>query len=173
MLLEYDLTTDDFVALNLHAATTSPTIQTSRARSRVWGSVGVFVGGLLLVGLEGSWLEALVVASLGSAVFWFVWPPTWSWFLTRNVRRLARAGGLGVPGRCRLWIDEDGVHDQTPTGSSSVAWSGVVRLDETDTHAFIYVGPVQAYVIPRRIGEPAVQAFINAARVLIGRGRTS
>ena len=44
----------------------------------------------------------------------------------------------------------------------SYAFTTIERVDETPDYVFIGVGPGQALVIPRRIGEPAVQAFLQA-----------
>lgn len=36
------------------------------------------------------------------------------------------------------------------------------RIDETPDHVFVIVGPGQALIIPRRVGESVVQAFLQA-----------
>jgi hypothetical protein len=161
-VLEYEITSDDLVAFNLHAGTTDAAVTKQRAISRVGGSVAVLVALTALLAIEGHWVDGLVVGVAAALVFWMVWPRIWGWLLRRNILRLAKAGGLGTPGACRIWVDADGVHEATSHGTSSVTWDGIARIDETASHVFIFIGPVQAYMIPKRVGEAAVREFVAA-----------
>lgn len=161
-VLEYEITSDDLVAFNLHAGTTDAAVTKQRAISRVGGSAAVLVTLTALLAIEGHWIAGPVVGGVAALVFWMVWPRIWGWLLRRNVLRLAKAGGLGTPGPCRIWVDADGVHEATPYGTSGVAWAGIARIDETATHVFIFIGPVEAYIIPKRIGEAVVREFVSA-----------
>jgi len=163
-MLEFDLTTEDFVAFSIYGTLHAPAIQKRSARLRIGASAAMFVGVGLGAGLQDGWRFGLLGGVIAAVVFWLIWPPLWAWTTKRNVMRIAEAGGLGKPGPCRIWIDQDGVHDATPDGTSTVSWRGIERVEETATHAFIFVGPIQAYIVPKRIGVPAVADFLTAVR---------
>jgi hypothetical protein len=52
-------------------------------------------------------------------------------------------------------------------------WAGVERVDETETHIFIYDSTTSAHVIPKRFfASPAqAQAFYHAAKTYGDRAR--
>lgn len=163
-MLEFELTTEDFVSFSIYGALSAPAAQKQSARYRIGTSAAMFVGLGLSAGFQNGWLYGLVAGLIAAVVFWLIWPSLWAWTTKRNVMRLAKAGGLGKPGPCRIWIDQYGVHDATPDDTSTVSWRGVERVEETATHAFIFVGPIRAYIIPKRIGAPAVAEFLAAVR---------
>jgi hypothetical protein len=68
-----------------------------------------------------------------------------------------------APGPTRLWIDVHGVVvSEYSDRSTSLAASAIESIEETPEHVFLTVGPRQAVILPRRVGEPAVQAFLQA-----------
>ncbi len=163
-MLEFELTTEDFVAFSIYGTLNAPAVQKRSAQLRIVASAAMFVGLGLAAGLQDGWLYGLVAGLIAAVVFWLIWPPLWAWTTKRNVVRLAKSGGLGRPGPCRIWVDQDGVHDATLDGTSTVSWRGIERVEETATHAFIFVGPIQAYIIPKRAGASAVADFLAAVR---------
>ena len=83
--------------------------------------------------------------------------------IPRRVRS-AIASGLGsVPTPSRLWVDDKGglVVEQRDR-TTWYAPAAIDRIEETPDHVFVIVGPGQALIIPRRVGEPVVQAFLQA-----------
>lgn len=164
VVLEFEITGDDLVAYNVHAATTAPAAKKQSALYRVWMSLAVLIAATILIAIDGNWLEGVVFGLVGAVVFWLIWPRLWTWMTRTNVLRHAKTGGLGTPGPCRVWIDAYGIHDATPNGTSSVTWQGIDRIEENASHVFIFTGPLHAYVIPKRIGEAAVRDFVNVVR---------
>jgi hypothetical protein len=163
-VLEFDITGEDLVEYNVYAATTAPAARKQSALYRVWLSLAVLVALTVLVAIDGNWLEGVVAGLVAAAVLWLVWPRLWAWMIRSNVLRHAKTGGLGTPGPCRMWIDAYGIHDATPNGASSVTWQGIDRIEETASHVFVFTGPLQAYVIPKRVGESAARDFVSAVR---------
>ena len=163
-VLEFEITGEDLVAYNVYGATTAPAAKKQSARYRVWLSLAVLVALTILIASDGSWFEGVVFGLVGAAVLWLVWPRLWTWMTRSNVLRHAKTGGLGTPGPCRIWVDEYGIHDATPNGASSVTWQGIDRIEENASHVFVFTGPLQAYVIPKRIGETVVRDFVSAVR---------
>jgi hypothetical protein len=52
--------------------------------------------------------------------------------------------------------------EEAPEGSSKLELSAIRRIDESNSHYFIYLGPVSAVVVPKA-GDQA-ENFINALR---------
>ena len=95
---------------------------------------------------------------------WFPFMPAVMVFrLPRFVGRLIGKGQISAPAPSLLWLDEHaGIVHQSVDGTVWYPFTAIERIDETPDYVFIGVGPRQALVIPRRIGEPAVQAFLQA-----------
>ena len=168
-MLEFEITNDDRVAYTLYGLGSAESVQRQSAAYRLWLSLTVLLALVLVSGLDGRWVEGAIAGAVGGAVLWFAWPALWTWVTKRNVLRHAKSGVLGTPGPCRIWLDEAGVHEATPTGTSSVAWAGIDRVEENDRHVYVFVAPVQAYIIPKRIGESAVRAFADEVRARLAR----
>ena len=168
-MLEFEITKEDLVAYTLHGLGSAESVRRQNATFRVWLSLAVLIALTLMNGLGDSWVEGVVAGLVGGAILWFVWPMLWTWTTERNVLRHAKSGVLGTPGPCRIWLDEFGVHDATPTGTSSVSWAGIDRVEENDAYVYVFVAPLQAYIIPKRIGEPAVRAFADEVRARAAR----
>jgi hypothetical protein len=149
--LEYTLVTEDYVAFNAHVARTSGPMRAQVVRLRVAGSVVVAVALVLVVGaFERDWIGGAVTGAIGAVVAWFVVPPLNRWLVDRTIRRFAAGDGLGPVGPVRLTIDEAGLREEMAGTTSTATWDRVERVDETDEHAFVFVGPVAAVVLPKR-----------------------
>lgn len=147
--IEYELSNDDYVEYNLHLARTSEVLTKQSSRLRLFGSLTLVVVAFLVIGsAEGSAVIGTLVGVAFGALVWFTWPKTYWWIARQTVRRIARKQGLGRTGRTQLWTDDTGLHERTAVGEATVAWSGVHRVEETPTHAFIFLGPVEALIVP-------------------------
>ena len=84
--------------------------------------------------------------------------------IRRSVTRIANASALGATGPTRLWLDADGVHEQCAGLTTSALWPVLGRIEESGEHAYIFVSPVAAFVVPKRAGTERVNAFLNSVR---------
>lgn len=165
MELKYDLTSDDFIAYNIHFALTSEAGLRQLGAFRLTMSLVpsfLFCAGIAIA--LSNLVAGVVAAIVSFVVLWLVSPWLWSRAVRKNVRRMARNNGLGEPGARQLFADDRGLRQESANGETLRSWSGISRIDETPEHAFIYIGPVQAFVIPKRIGEPDVSAFTANVR---------
>ena len=148
----YELTPDDYVAFNVHTSLALPETRRQIAQGRLWGSAlmavvtGVF--GLLLSG--GGPVVPLVFAALAAAAWWVVSPWTLRRGVRRSVERIARTSGLGVLGPASLEADEVGLREECAGVVNTAAWGAVARVEETETHGFVFVGPLAAVIVPKR-----------------------
>jgi hypothetical protein len=102
------------------------------------------------------------------AVFWgicnaAVFAGSWWLVLWWRLRRGARSSEFGATGPSRVWADAEGLHDHAlrTDVTTTYPWALVDRVDQTREHAFVWVSRTKALVIPRRIGEADVAAFIS------------
>jgi hypothetical protein len=163
--IEYDLVPDDFVAFNMHHALHSEAARRQSATTRIGASVVLPLAvGIMLAAASHDVAFGAVTTLVSGVVLWFLWPRLWSRQMKRFLMRAASSDGLGTVGTQTLSIEDEGLREVSPGSETFTAWSKVRRIDETPDHVFIFVGPVQAFVIPKRIGEERVAAFMGDLR---------
>lgn len=148
----YDLTADDYVAFNVHTSLALPESQRQIAQGRIWGALLIAVV-TLVMGLAVFDVGAVIsvaLAVVGAAVWWVVSPWTLRRAVRRSVERIARTSGLGVLGPASLEADEVGLREECAGVVNTAAWGAVARVEETETHGFVFVGPVAAVIVPKR-----------------------
>jgi len=163
--LEYELVADDFVAFNLHYFGSTDAGRGLRKSQRLMLSV---VTPLLIFGAIGlifkDFVGGAVLAVITGVIMWFLAPAILAREIKRSLARMNRDAGLGVTGLHRLVADDVGLREISAEREVAATWSGTDRIDETPGHAYIFIGPVQAFVIPKRIGEAAVAGFLDVVR---------
>ena len=163
--LVYELVSDDFVAFNLHYFGSTDAGRGLRRSQRLMLSV---LTPLLVFGVIGlifkDFVGGAVMAVITGVIMWFLAPALTAREIKRNLAHMNRDAGLGVTGPHRLVADDTGLRETSAEREVATSWSAVDRIDETADHAYIFIGPVQAFVIPKRIGEAAVTGFLDVVR---------
>jgi hypothetical protein len=82
----------------------------------------------------------------------------------RWVRRLyAEGSSVGLLGNHTLTLEADGLRETSDGGESFHIWPSVERMARTEAHLFIYVGAIQAHVVPLAQLDPAeAERFVDA-----------
>lgn len=70
-------------------------------------------------------------------------------FGRRNVARDSDPRGAFVQD-CKLTAAPDGLHLASETLNAHYQWPGILRLNETETHLFLYTEGAQAIIVPKR-----------------------
>jgi hypothetical protein len=161
LTIEYETTDEDTVVFQLHHCLTTPA---SRRTLQAWRLMSTYVGAAAAFTLGVSASQRLLVGLVAllavGAVIWAAWPGIW--------RRWARKAILRVVGggteRHRMTIEPAGLREQTEKNDSLNMWSGVQRINDTDTHVFVYVGPALAFIIPKRGQAREVEEFVCEIR---------
>ncbi len=66
----------------------------------------------------------------------------------------------------KLRITQEAIESESELAHSFVNWSAVVRVDQTETHGFVYLASDSAYVIPREtVGGEAFEQFMARASI--------
>lgn len=86
-----------------------------------------------------------------SLVWLVAYPFYYQWAVKRNARKMySESASKGLLGEHTMVIDAEGVSERSAVGESKIAWSGIERIEDDGKSIYLYIGPVQAYVIPKR-----------------------
>lgn len=166
LILDHELTGDDYAQFNLYTYATAPVFTKPAAQSRAVGSIAV-TAVLLALTITGGYDDLLgpaITALIGGTAYWFLAPLIIRASVRANVNRMTRADALGPVGPTRLWLDGHGVHQHVAGLGTSAQWSAISQVAETDTHGFVYIGPTAAFIVPKRTNPAGASAFLATVR---------
>lgn len=151
--LEYSLTNEDYIAFNQYAAKHNPVIAEQSRRVRATGTIVAAVGGVVAFWLiSREVFTTVLMAAAVAAAMWFIWPRTHRRAITSQLNRLAKAGDLGRVGETVLTWDDQGLTEAATASQAMVGWPRVRRIEETTQHLFVFVGDLEALIVPKRAG---------------------
>lgn len=175
-MLEFTLTQADLAAFAAHQAQESGEEATRGKRLRLISAWLVGVTGYLVVVVltavplllnrQLGWAAAAEVVALAfgfvlGLLDWRKGGLLTTPLLARRYRFKAREALAATGAERRLTLGDDGFTVASGKRSSSVAWVEVQRIVETPAHYFIYTGGSAAHVLPLRVGEAQVKAFVE------------
>lgn len=170
MSIRYNLTLDDYVAFTDHHYQQAPSQRTQRSRMK-WGCfTTAFMLMLLTLAVDMSrgvislWPVILLCIAVSALLF------TNRYFqnaIRRQARRLyADGSGRGTLGDHELEIHADGIVDRTHYSEIKAYWRGIDRVEENPDYVFVYIGSMQAIIIPRRCTDgPSLQQVLQRINV--------
>jgi hypothetical protein len=178
--VEFDLTVEDFIAFNHDHVERMFAMRTTRV------VLALFVGLTVPVGVAFYWMSNDVAADAAPfVILWavvhflgFVAVAIWwsrrssSWGSGWIYRWLATRGDTSaIFGRYRFVISPREILERSPKAEAHYDISVVQKIIATATHAFIYVSPLQAFIIPRRAFVPVetFDAFLDTLGRLANR----
>lgn len=163
--LAYQINIDDLAAFSQHHARTS---KRWRQRKHFTQALGIFSALLVaLVWPEWTGVERVGFFIVLSLVWLFAYPFYYRWAVKRNARKMySESASKDLLGEHTMVIDAEGVSETSAVGESKIAWSGVERIEDDGNSVYFYIGPVQAYVIPKRAFRTREdeQAFVQLAQ---------
>jgi hypothetical protein len=165
--IEYQLGEEDLLAFSEYHLTHPPSNREVRRRLTYGYAVLIVVFGLILLFFGDA---ALTIAFLTLGPLWIAY---WPWQLKQIQRKqlLARyrEGNPALEGPIVLGIDDEGLTSVNATSQSRMSFAAVQRVAETRDHFFVYLGAVQAMVIPRRrVSRGDADMFVQELRRRIG-----
>jgi hypothetical protein len=171
MRIDYEITPEDFVALSTVHCSRSPALRRQGYGFLMVPILGLFaLPGLILVTTDEPILETaknIWPLMLGPVLFVLFIVPYMRWKVasvaSTTKRMLAEGQNAGLFGPRTLSIEPEGLRESKSTGDSMRIWSAVEKVLVTDTHAFIYLSAVEAYLLPRRAFKTsdAFQEFVD------------
>jgi hypothetical protein len=168
--VEYTLTVEDIASFMRYHAKHPPRVG-GRARLLEWPFhllMGLALAVLLLRQLQrpGPFLLSLVDGALagfivGYFVLYFFGKPLRRYLRLRALRRNPR-----YPQRRTLAISAEALTASNPWSATTVYWHALPRIEADAEHAFFYLAPSKAIILPRRAFADARQfdEFVDAAR---------
>jgi hypothetical protein len=166
MNIEFERTIDDLIDFNLFHITHSATIKQQRFLSQVL--TGVFVAVLifgffyLLFGVLDSIFGVfylrqpgiiyfILIISLLFGAYGFIRFPSINRQQTiRKIEKmLNEENNKEMLGLQVLSLSPEGIFSKSQAGESKVNWSAISRIAQNDKHLFLYLGSVNALVIPK------------------------
>jgi len=158
MIVEFELPDHDLVAFSVFHHRESPAVRRQFCRAllvppAIWLFFCLFVWHEVDPELERPLQTFLNLLPLFCGV-----PLYMLWFLCSYRRRLAQMAyamysegeGKSMTGPRRLQINEHGIAEESSNHKTWTAWDGVERVVRCGDYLYIYIGPVMAYVVPRR-----------------------
>jgi hypothetical protein len=168
--LEYTLTNDDYVAFNQYAAKHTPAIVAQARRIRTTGTLAAGVMAAVVFWLVSRELLTTVLMTAAAAgMMWFIWPGAQRRAVNTQLNKLAKAGDLGRLGETVLTWDESGLVESAVASQAIVGWERVRRVAETAEHLFVFIGDLDALIVPKRAGQ-AVAELARFAQVRVATG---
>lgn len=162
--VEFDLTIDDLVNFNMYHLAHSTAQRRIRVWSLLWTLALVELGNLLVLLLtvlqgpprqEQLFLHVLVAVVFGLIFGLKAWQASRKvknhWLARRMVKALFADGdSSAVLGVRRFTVKHDCIEDWSPLRDSRWKMQCVQKIIVTPQYAFVYVSPIQAFIIPVR-----------------------
>ncbi len=165
MQVDYQIVLEDLAAFSLHHARTS---RFSRRRLRTSQAWGIFCT-LVLVMVWPGWSKVeRVLFVIGMGLLWLIgYPLYYKWAIKRNIRKIySQSESKSVLGEHTIAIEPEGVAERSGVHESRIAWSGIERIEDGGQYIYLYIGPLHAYVIPKRAfkTDTDAEAFLQQAQ---------
>jgi YcxB-like protein len=160
--LEYDIRPEDNVAFGVYFNMNSEQGKLQRRYGSVFTTLlGSTLGFAVVELILNDVRTALIAGLAGGLASLAMWPWMWRRQLNRTLLRTASSGGLGSIGPHRLFVDGEGLHEETTGTKLTTAFPSIRRIEQTNDHVFVFVGEARAVIIPKRVGSSEVAAFLG------------
>ncbi|WKZ79758.1 MAG: hypothetical protein QY327_10470 [Fimbriimonadaceae bacterium] len=157
--LEYELGQADMEAFYAHHATHAPYIVAHNRRMQwIWGSVFAL---LALVYFSKSLAGGFAFLSIAIAFVLLYGRLNRLWYISHN-RRLNSGPDGPRYGTTNLKLADGYLLVEAPVGSAQFELSAIRRIDESNSHHFLYLGPASALVVAKALNQ--TESFINTLR---------
>ncbi|HEY0078381.1 MAG TPA: YcxB family protein [Pyrinomonadaceae bacterium] len=167
MEVTYKLNLDDVQAYQWHNIRTSATLRRNYRAAFVSFPL-IILGVMILFVVTGLDILFAGFCFVVSTALWaLVFPHTYRRNINRaTVKLLGEGRNELLQHAHRMSLDETGLNVRSGIGESRLAWSAVERVEETETHIYIYIGALTAYVVPKWAFATRREAedFFDAAR---------
>ena len=141
---------DEYIAFQMHALNTSKSL---RRRQRVAGLsipfASALAGFLCLQRPDLINFAYFFFALAGVSLIFY--PYLLRWRIAQMLKKLvSEAGSRGIEADVRHILTDNSITQIVDDAKSEYPWRTVDRIDETPTHAFLFVTPMSALIWPRK-----------------------
>ncbi|WML32939.1 YcxB family protein [Clostridium sp. OS1-26] len=163
--IEYDLTREDYIEYNMNHMATSKTMKRTLFIQQYIISLMFIVAPFFFVRITKApfkfWLTVFLITYLLWVIFY---PKYFKLVVKRRINKMLDEGKQeNLFGRYSILITHEGILENSNMGQSNTNWNAVERLIETEEYIYIYISPVNAYIVPKRVFQDAMRKseFIN------------
>lgn len=168
--IEYEFREKDLIHYNEKQFDNTPDVQKRFRQNRVIVPGVITIIGLFYWSFYGDKISALYVILLGVA--WaFISPLVLRWDLRRQVLiNYTDKEKLAMFGQYKLTIEPKALVEKSPSGKHRMEWKDLLRVEQDEQYAYIYVDVGTALIIPREtVTKGNLDEFIKQANDLIER----
>jgi hypothetical protein len=177
MEINYVLMMEDLKAYFRHTYAHAPQARPIRWLRWVLLALMIFLlGSALLLALFGKSEDQVPAAlflliPLGMIVLLCFWPRVITWKLTKNLSKRDKRRLLYSP--LRITITSISFDCASDDASSSLRWSAIDRIEESEDHTFVFISSALAQIIPKRVFASATDYndFVQAMTDFFQEGR--
>jgi hypothetical protein len=152
VILEFERTIEDLIDFNMFHMAHSPSIKRQYWNTRIWTTILVTLLLLSVIFLLTHSLSTFdyVYSFLGSALIFWGYPYGYKREMIHRLYKLLGEGeNESVLGSCTITLSPDGIYTKTEKSEGKINWSAVIKTVQSEKHIFLYIGSVNAFVIPK------------------------
>jgi uncharacterized membrane protein len=149
MIIEYEITENDYLFFNMYHFENSKTVKNTFALIRfIFPIIFLFLSLRSWINFEG--LNPVSIFAFVFACVWLIFFPKWMKKSVENrTRKIIREGNnKGLLGKKKLEINEDYIIETDQNAESKHKWNVIEKVVNTQDYIFIYASAVSAYIIP-------------------------
>lgn len=154
MEIEYNINRQDYLDFNLFHTKYSETIRKAIFKNRYIISLSYFIFPLFALITDIPAWYWLILSILTYVIWILVYPKYYEYKLNKIVSKILSEDKNNILGDKSISLEEEGIIASDISSESKTNWSGIVSIEETENHIFIFKSSVSAYIIP-------IRAFIN------------
>jgi hypothetical protein len=155
---------EDAIAFNEYHQQNSKTFRRHRRRALIYLPIILLVVALAASAHSGNWWVLISIAVF-TALYAIIMHRSQKTGLHKTLKKLyEEEDTTGFFCKHRLVINDEEIVETTDVSERKDRWVGVSKIAVEDDYAFIYIGPLQAHIIPRKgLLEGDFDAFVEAA----------
>jgi hypothetical protein len=150
--VEFNLTKDDYIAFNMYYLENSATIKRTLFIHRYFVSLVFLVLPFLLAAVSDvPFMIWLVLYGL-AFILWIIFYPRYFMSITKKriIKMIDEGKNSHMFGFRSITLTETGVEETKEHGESKTAWSSIEKVEELQDYLYIFVGSLNAYIVPDR-----------------------
>nr|WP_300003902.1 YcxB family protein [Tissierella sp.] len=153
MELKFRLTEEDYINYNIEHAKRSPSIRKSILFQRLMGPAVFIIAPFVVAKYSEIPLWYWITLFGITTIVWLVFYPKYAnWEMkTRLKKMMKEKNHESLLAERTLILTQDGITEESPGEKSSIIWEKIVSLEETEDYIHVYISPVEAHVIPKRV----------------------
>lgn len=152
MKIEYNLIKDDYIEFNMHYIDTSRTVKRTLLIQQYGVGLVFLIIPYFFSKLVGTPMTLSYIVYGAVFLAWILYYPRYFISVTKRriIKMIDENGDSSIYGMQSIALTETGIEQESNTGESRTSWSGIERIDETPEYIYIYIGTMNAYLVPNR-----------------------